>query len=49
MNEDFIPDVRLDSTRLLNDLEEFLTRALVVRVMSIDHVDERSTILNVLN
>ena len=49
MDKHFVPDVRLDCARLLDDLEEFLASALIVGVVSIDNVDERSAILDVLN
>ena len=49
VDENLIPNVCLDSTRLLDHLEKFLARALVIRIMSIDHVDQSATILNVLD
>lgn len=49
MNEDLVPDVLLDLTRLLDDLEELLARALVVSVMRINHVDQGAAALDVRN
>ena len=46
MNEDFVPDVRLDLAGALDDLEELLAGALVVSVVCIDHVDEGSAVLD---
>jgi len=49
VNEDFIPYVLLDYTRLLNHLEELLARTLVVRPVCVNHVDQSTAILNVLD
>ena len=49
MNEDFVPDVLLDHARLLNDLEELLAGALVVRPVRVNDIDESATVLYVLN
>ena len=49
VNEDFVPDVLLDHARLLNDLEELLASALVVRPVRVNDIDESATVLYVLN
>jgi len=49
VNEDFVPDVLLDHARLLNDLEELLAGALVVRPVRVNDIDESATVLYVLN
>ena len=49
VNEHFVPDVLLDDAHLLNDLEELLACALVVRPVCVNDIDESSTVLYVLN
>ena len=49
MNEDFVADISLDFDRLLDDLVQFLARTLVVRPVSVYHVDESAALLDVLD
>jgi len=48
VDEDLVPDVVLDAARRPNHVKQLLARALVVRVVRIDHVDQSAALLNVL-
>lgn len=39
MNENLIPDIRLDLARFLDNLEELLTGAFIICIMSIYNID----------
>ena len=49
MNEDFVADICLDFDGLLNDFEKFLACTLIVRPVSVDHVDQSTAFLYVLD
>ena len=49
VDEDFVPDVRLNLTGLLDNLEQLLAGAFIIGVMSINDIDQRATVLNMLN
>ena len=49
VNEDLVPDVTLNLISRLNHVEQLLAGSLVVSIVSIDHVDERAALLNVLH
>ena len=48
VNENFVPDIGLDLTGLLDDLVEFLTGAFVVGIMRVYHIDQRTAVGYVL-
>lgn len=39
VNEHFVPNVSLDRTRLLDDFEELLARALIIGIVGINDID----------
>ena len=49
VDEDFVPNVMLDLTGLLDNFEQLLTGAFIIGVMSINDIDQRATVLNMLN
>ena len=49
MDEDFVPDVRLDTIGFRDDLIELLASRLVVSTVSVDDIDEGATTLDLLD
>ena len=39
MDENLVPDIRLDLARLFDNLEEFLTSAFIICIMSVYNID----------
>ena len=49
VDEDLVPYVRLDLAGLLDHFKELLARALIVSVMSVNHINEGATVGNMLH